>query len=117
MTRLVLGLGALVAGAITGGAAVVLHQQWWWLLLALVVGVLAVVWLPTRAVRVVWAIAWGAAVLRGTISRPEGDYLVPANALGWSLLAGSVLVLLTALVLPDHTPRRGDDHGIPGPST
>lgn len=117
MSRLLLALAALVAGGVTGAAAVLLHQRWWWLAIALLATSLAVWWLPDRLPRVAWALAWGGAVLRGALSRPEGDYLVSSNALGWTLLGGSVLALLAALVLPDHTPRPGDDRGIRAPST
>ncbi|MCD6640006.1 MAG: hypothetical protein LT071_08850 [Nocardioides sp.] len=106
MRTLALLLAALVAGALTGVATVFLHQQWWWLVLALLTGLLALVALPTRTPRVAWALASGLAVLMGAVPRPEGDYLVPANAAGWTVLIGAVASLLVALVLPDRRRER-----------
>lgn len=107
MRTLLLLLAALVAGGLTGVAAVVLHQQWWWLATALLTGLLVLLALPTRTPRVGWSLASGLMVLGGAVARPEGDYLVPANAAGWTLLIGAVVSLLVALALPD---RRGEPH-------
>lgn len=107
MTRLAAVLVAAVVGATTGAAGVVLHQAWWWLAATLLAGLAGLWWFARREARVTLALAWGAVVLRAAVPRAEGDFLVAADGSGWTLLAGSVVVLLVALVLPD----RADDHG------
>lgn len=110
MTRVAAAFAAVLAGAATGAAGVVLHQAWWWLLVMLLAVVGGVWWLGRREARLALALASGAVVLRAAVRRPEGDYLVGADAPGWTLLAGSVIALLLALVLPDRADDRGRDH-------
>lgn len=99
-------VAACVLGAITAVAAVAVHQQWPWLLAALGAALLVIWWFGRRATRTAWALAWGAVVLRASVPRAEGDFLVAADAQGWTLLLGSLSILLVALVLPDRTPPR-----------
>lgn len=90
-------LAAAVVGLCSGVAVVVLHQTWVWLLLALVAAVATMIALGPGAARVGFALAWAVVVLRGTLTRPEGDYLVPANTRGWTLLAASLVLVMAAL--------------------
>ena len=85
-------------GAVTGVAAVAVHQRWWSLALAVAAIGSVVVALP----RGWWsrlAFAVGLAVVLGLAMTPrgEGDYLIPANGRGYTLLAVGLLVLLTAV--------------------
>lgn len=89
-------LGAAVGGFGSGLAVVVLHQSWVWLVLALVAAVAAMAALGPGSARVGFAVAWALVVLRGALTRPEGDYLVPANTRGWTLLAASLALVLAA---------------------
>lgn len=100
--RLVLASGAALAGAATGLAAVLLHQSWVWLVAALVAALAAVWALPRRGARMALALGWGIVVLRASLGRPEGDFLVASDGSGWALLAGSFAVLMVALVLGER---------------
>lgn len=110
MIRLATVLVAALVGATTGTAGVVLHQAWWWLAALLVAAIAVVSWLTRRETRVALALASGAVVLRAAVPRAEGDYLVAADGPGWTLLAGSLVVLILALVLPDRAEDQGRDH-------
>lgn len=96
--RIAVLLGGVVLGVVSGVAAVVLHQEWTWLLLAAVAAVAAMRWLGPGAGRVGFALGWAVVVLRGALTTPAGDYLVPANARGWALLATSLVLVLAALL-------------------
>lgn len=109
--RLALLLGGLGLGVVSGGAAVVLHQAWGWLVLAAAAAGAVMTWLRPGAARMGFAAGWTVAVLRGALPKPEGDYLVPANGPGWTLLAGSLALVLAALVTLRPRGRRVDDHG------
>ena len=90
-------LAGAVAGTVSGAAAVLVHPSWWWLALGLLTGLATLRWLR-GAWRVGFALGWGAAVVRGSLTRPEGDYLVSADPQGWTLLAGSLVLVVGALV-------------------
>lgn len=120
--RLLLGLlggGVAVAvGVASGAAGVVLHLRWWGLVLALATAVAVLGWLPAGGARVAFALGWCVPVLRGALESPGGGFLVGADAAGWSLLAGSA-VLLVAAVATVRSPRRAslgraDDPGLRG---
>lgn len=108
--RLILALVSLVAGVVTGAAALVLHQYWWGLALGIVTALVAL-----RALRPQWwgrlpfALGWVGVAGYGALTRPEGDYLVPANLLGYAYLATSVaLLVVVGLTLPVRPRRRVD---------
>lgn len=106
-----------VVGAATGLAALVAHQRGVWsLLLGLSAGVLLVLVLPPRWwARPPVALGWVLVVVRGTLPRPEGDYLVPANTRGYALLVGTFVIALLA-VATTRPPRRGDPGTRPPPT-
>jgi hypothetical protein len=93
-------LGTLLAGALVGvvsaAAAVLLHTSWWGLALGLAAAVSTLRWLPSAA-RAGFALGWAVAVARASITRPEGDHLVSADAAGWTLLACSLVLVVGAL--------------------
>jgi hypothetical protein len=89
--------GAAVVGAVSGAAGTVLHQQWWGLALSLVAGLVSLAWLPPGGVRLAFAVGWCLPVLRGTLERPSGGFLIASDATGWSFLAGSFVLLVAAL--------------------
>lgn len=109
--RLLAVLGVLVVGVLAGAATVLLHQWWWGLALGVAAVVAALVWLPRGWLRAAVAVGWCTAVARGTLARPEGDYLVPGNDRGWALLGASLGVLLFALATPSGGGRRAADPG------
>ena len=114
--RVLLALVALAVGVVSGAAATLLHQRWWGLALALTTGLVVLAWLPPGAVRIAFALGWGVPVLRGALERPDGGFLIGADAPGWSFLAGSAVLLVGALATvgsarPDD-PGRADDPGV-----
>ncbi|WP_210648943.1 hypothetical protein [Nocardioides sp. SYSU D00065] len=119
--RALLVLAAALAGALSGAAGTLLHQRWWGLGLALVTGVAVLAWLPPGAARVLFALGWCVPVLRGALPRPAGGYLVAADAAGWSLLAGSAVLLMAALATvrsrTSTAPDEVEDPGVRRPAT
>lgn len=96
---------ALVVGAVSGAAGTVLHRQWWGLALALTTGLVVLAWLPPGSVRLAFALGWWVPVLRGALSLPSGGFLIASDALGWSFLAGSGVLLVTAMLTVFSAPR------------
>lgn len=90
-------------------AAVLIHQQWWGLVLGLAAGMSAAAWLPAGWPRVLFALTWCAVVARAVLTRPEGDYLVPADGAGWTLiLASGALLVVSLATVPPRRRRRED---------
>ena len=108
---------SLVVGAVSGAAGTVLHQHWWGLALALGTGLVVLAWLPAGAVRLAFALGWCVPVLRGALERPAGGFLIAADAPGWSFLAGSLVLLVAALVSVVARREGAGDHGVRGPAT
>lgn len=99
----------LLVGVAAGAAAVLVHQWWWGLALGLAAAVATLGWLHRGLARVVFVVGWCVAVFRGAVTTPEGDYLVPANVQGLSLLGASALLVLVALAtLPSRGGRAGN---------
>jgi hypothetical protein len=120
--RAVLGLAALGVGLVSGAAGTLVHQRWWGLLLALGAALATLAWLPPGAPRVAFAAGWCVPVLRGALERPGGGFLIGADAVGWSFLAGSAVLLVAALATAGAGRRthgadgrgRAADPGVPG---
>ena len=108
---------ALLVGAVSGAAGTLLYQHRWGLALALGTGVAVLAWLPPGAVRLAFALGWCVPVLRGSLERPAGGFLIAADALGWSFMAGSLVLLVAALVTLLARRRDAEDHGVRGPAT
>jgi len=98
LARLLSGAGALLLGGLTGVASVVVHQRWWGLALVFVAVVAATAALPRGGARLGFAGAWSAVVVRASVPRPEGDYLVPGDVQGYALLLVVPVVLLMAML-------------------
>ena len=118
LLRITGALAALLVGAVSGAAGTLLHQRWWGLVLALVTGLVVLAWLPAGGVRLAFALGWCVPVMRGALERPGGGFLISADAAGWSFLAGSLVLLVAALVTVRSgaaTGRgRADDPGLRG---
>lgn len=115
------GAAATAVGVVSGAAGTVLHLRWWGLVLALATAVVVLGWLPAGGVRVAFALGWCVPVLRGVLEGPGGGFLVAADAPGWSLLAGSA-VLVVAAIATVRGPRaayggRAEDPGLRGSAT
>ncbi|WP_299925209.1 hypothetical protein [uncultured Nocardioides sp.] len=92
-----LGLAALVVGLVSGAAGTLVHQRWWGLALALGAALATLAWLPAGGVRLAFAAGWCVPVLRGALERPGGGFLISGDAIGWSFLAGSAVLLVAAV--------------------
>lgn len=120
--RVALGLAALVVGLVSGAAGTLVHQHWWGLLLALGAALVTLAWLPPGGPRLAFAAGWCVPVLRGALERPGGGFLIGADAVGWSFLAGSAALLVAAVATAGagrRTPgvggrARADDPGVRG---
>jgi hypothetical protein len=115
------GVAATAAGVVSGVAGTVLHLRWWGLVLALGTAVVVLGRLPAGGVRVGFALGWCLPVLGGVMEGPGGGFLVGGDAPGWSLLAGSA-VLLVAAVATARDARAGsrgraEDRGLRGSAT
>ncbi len=102
----------VVLGAAGGLAAVLLHQRGWGLALGLAAAAVAALALPRGWwSRLAFMLGWVGAVAYATPPRPEGDYLIPANASGYTLLGGSFVLLLVALATSGPARRSREDPG------
>ena len=120
--RAAYGLAALVVGLVSGAAGTLVHQRWWGLVLALAAALAAIAWLPAGGVRLAFAVGWCVPVLRGALERPGGGFLISGDAVGWSFLAGSAVLLVAAVATAgagrrtpgEIRPGRADDPGVRG---
>lgn len=98
-------LACLVGGAATGLAAVLVHGHWWGLPVALAATVATLVALPGGWwLRLPYGAGWAIVVGLATPERPEGDYLIAADARGYVLLGATVVVLMASMVgIRDHS--------------
>jgi hypothetical protein len=86
-----------------------------------VTGLVVLAWLPPGVLRVVFSLGWCVPVLRGALARPDGGFLIGADAPGWSFLAGSAVLLVAALATVRSArparPGRAEDPGVRGSTT
>lgn len=113
--RLGVALACLLGGGATGLAAVLVHGHWWGLPVALTATLATLVALPGGWWRrLPYGAGWSVVVALSTPERPEGDYLVAADAQGYVLLAAAVVVLVASMVgIRDHS----DNSDAAGPET
>lgn len=112
--RILVALACLLGGAATGLAAVLVHGHWWGLPLAVAATLATLVALPGGWWRrLPYGVGWAVMVGIATPERPEGDYLIAADARGYVLLAAAVVVLIAAMVAirehPDNSDAAGPD--------
>lgn len=103
-------VGLLLGGAVVGLAAVALHTIWWGLLLGAAATAATLYALPPGWwLRASFGVGWAATVGFLSVPRPEGDYLISADANGYLLLGLGVVVLVVSLAtLPRPSTRRAD---------
>jgi len=105
--RVLLAVVLLVVGAGSAVAAVAVHGHWWGLALTIAAVLATLVALgPGWATRLPFAAGFGLGVLRLALGRPEGDFLVAADAPGYLLLL-LALVVVAAAVATLPRPGRG----------
>ncbi len=99
------GTSSLALGLVLATMVVAVHGRWWSLMLAAATTLAVVLALPAGVARIGLAAGLAVGVGLATRTRPEGDYLVAADARGYLLEALVVVVVVGALVtLPG--PRR-----------
>ena len=111
--RALAAAGLFVAGAAVGLAAVAVHELWWGLPLATVASAASLVALPAGWwTRLPYAAGWDAMVGWLTFPRPDGGYVVSADAQGYAVL-GLGLLLLAGCVATLPRPASRDVHAPP----
>lgn len=97
--RLLAAVCWLVAGAATGLAGVAVHSAWWGLALTAAATLAALRALPgTLSERGAFALGWLVLVGVALTGRPEGDYAVASNPVGYGLLLLALLVGVVGVV-------------------
>ena len=112
LLRAVAALALLVVGAAGGLAAALVHESWWGLPLGLGSATLTTLALPAGGWRFAFMLGWFGTIAYVVLPRAEGDYLIPATAAGYTVLGGSFVLFLIALVTlprPGSRRRRGGD--------
>ena len=108
---LLLVVGA-VAGMVTGVATIGVHDKSWaWFLLAVGAPYAGAVAAPPGWARAGFALAWSGVVLTALLGRPEGDYVVTANARGYTLLVAALVLAVYAIVTLPVGRRAADESG------
>jgi len=103
--RVALALAWLLLGGVVGLCAAALSSLWWGLLLGVSATVALAVAAPAGwASRVPLALGWAVVVLRLSLRRPEGDYVVGSDVGGYVVLALGLALVVAALVT---VPMRG----------
>ena len=104
----------LALGGVAGSAALLLHQYAWGF--ALGVAASAAVWWalgPRWWGRTPFSAGWVVVAFLGSSTRPEGDFLVPANLPGYAFLGWSLtLVVASVVTWPTRTRRRVRTEGV-----
>jgi hypothetical protein len=112
--KVAVGLGLLVLGAAVGLAATWTHGRWWGLVLGAAATFAAELAAPRGPLRVAYAVGWIAASGYFLLARPEGDFVVGSNAIGYTFLGLGLVVVV--LAVGTAAPRRRLPPE-PGPST
>ncbi|WP_432477291.1 hypothetical protein [Nocardioides sp. GXQ0305] len=96
--RVLQAVALLVAGAASGVAAVAVHGHWWGLPLAAVAVLVTLVAVgPGWSTRLPFAVGFVGVVARLSLTRPEGDFVLAADAPGYLLLLLTLVVAGFAL--------------------
>lgn len=106
LVRAAVAVGSVLGGMLGGAATTLVHSLWWGLVLGVAAAVATLAALPPRlSARLAFALAWAATVYLLAQARPEGDYLVGQDVLGYALLAIAMVLALGSAVTLER-PRR-----------
>jgi hypothetical protein len=112
--RRLAAVGLLVLGAAVGMAATWTHSRWWGLALGAAATLVSELALPPGLLRIAYAAGWVAGSAYFLLARPEGDFVVGSNAIGYTFLGVGLLVVVLAI---GTIPQRARLPGRPGGST
>ncbi|MDH2414993.1 DUF6113 family protein [Nocardioides sp. CER19] len=104
----------VLLGAAVGLAATWTHNRWWALALGAAATLVSELAVPPGLLRVAYAGGWVAASAYFLLARPEGDFVVGSDAIGYTFLGLGLVVLVLAVVTIPHRARLP---GGPGAST
>ncbi|GAB7005125.1 hypothetical protein JCM18899A_25980 [Nocardioides sp. AN3] len=96
--------GLLLLGALVGLCAVWVHGRWWALGLAAVATLVTELAVARGVPRIAYAAGWVAASTYFLLARPEGDFAVGSDPVGYTFLALGLVVLVLAVTT--NPPRR-----------
>ena len=116
VARVLLALCLLGVGAMSAVAAVAVHGWWWGLGLATTAVLAALLALgPGWSTRLPFAVGFVGVVALLALNRPEGDFVLAADAEGYLMLLLTLVVAAFAIgTLPrPGRERRRDDAGAP----
>jgi hypothetical protein len=95
--RALVCIALFVLGAVVGLAAVWTHARWWGLALGAAATLVTEVAVPRGLPRVAYAAGWVVSVAYFLLARPEGDFVVASDPLGYSFLGVGLAVLVVAV--------------------
>jgi hypothetical protein len=100
--KLLVAVGLLLAGAVTGVATVAVHELVWGFVLASAATAATVLALPPGWwTRLAFVLGWVTTVGWLTLPRAEGDYLISQDWQGYGVLGlGMVLLVVAVATLP-----------------
>jgi hypothetical protein len=98
-------LGLLLLGALVGVSTVWVHGRWWTLALGAAATVAAELAAPRGLRRVAYAVGWVAGAGYFVLARPEGDFVVGSDAIGYAFLALGLVVVVLGLATVPPRPR------------
>ncbi|WP_370291064.1 DUF6113 family protein [Nocardioides sp.] len=106
VARIVGGLALAVLGVAVGVSSVAVHALAWGLPLGIATVAAVLVALPAGlSGRFAFAVGWVGVLVVAMVRRPEGDFLIASDLLGYLLLAQGLVVL--AVGTAGVVPRRG----------
>jgi hypothetical protein len=99
------GAGLLLLGVLVGVSAVWVHGRWWAFALGAAATVATELATPRGLLRVAFAVGWVLGAGYFLLARPEGDFVVGSDAIGYSFLAlGLVVVVIGVATIAPRTP-------------
>lgn len=109
--RALTALGLLLLGAVVGLSAAWTHGRWWALALGAAATLACEAAAPAGLPRVAYAGGWVALAAYFLLARPEGDFIVGSNPLGYTFVGlGLAVIVLAVATIP---PRSRHDRRLP----
>lgn len=95
--RVLTGLALVALGVVVGVAALWTHGRWWALALGAAATLAAELAVPGGLRRLLYAGGWVTASAYFLFARPEGDFAVASDRIGYAFLGLGLLVILVAV--------------------